>query len=81
MPKFAYNYLGNVTTIGSPRPLPAGRVTISYDFAYDGGKPGAAVLGQSPSTGRRSVADESNARSLIFSASKRQTWEWIYIPL
>jgi arylsulfatase len=25
--------------------LPAGRVTISYDFAYDGGKPGAGGTG------------------------------------
>lgn len=44
-PKFAYNYLGNVTTISSAERLPAGRVTVSYDFAYDGGKPGSGGTG------------------------------------
>jgi arylsulfatase A-like enzyme len=44
-PRFAYNYLGNVTTISSAESLPAGRVTVSYDFAYDGGKPGAGGTG------------------------------------
>jgi arylsulfatase A-like enzyme len=44
-PRFAYNYLGNVTTISSAERLPAGRVTVSYDFAYDGGKPGAGGTG------------------------------------
>ena len=37
-PKFAYNYLGNVTTIGSAERLPAGHATVGYDFVYDGGK-------------------------------------------
>jgi arylsulfatase A-like enzyme len=44
-PKFAYNYLGNVTTITSSERLPAGRVAVGYDFAYDGGKPGAGGTG------------------------------------
>ena len=44
-PKFAYNYLGSVTTIASTESLPAGRVTVSYDFVYDGGKPGAGGTG------------------------------------
>jgi arylsulfatase len=44
-PKFAYNYLGNVTTITSSERLPTGRVTVGYDFAYDGGKPGAGGTG------------------------------------
>ena len=39
-PKFAYNFLGTVTTIASSERLPAGPVTVTYDFAYDGGKPG-----------------------------------------
>ena len=37
-PKFAYNYLGNVTTIGSAERLPAGHATVGCDFVYDGGK-------------------------------------------
>ncbi|MGD0232369.1 MAG: arylsulfatase [Syntrophorhabdales bacterium] len=44
-PQFAYNFLQHVTTIDSPEPLPAGRVTVKYDFAYDGGKPGAGGTG------------------------------------
>jgi arylsulfatase A-like enzyme len=44
-PKFAYNYLGNVTTIASMDSLPTGRVTVEYDFVFDGGKPGAGGTG------------------------------------
>jgi arylsulfatase A-like enzyme len=43
-PKYAYNFLGNVTTIASPESLPSGRVTVVYDFVYDGGKPGAGGM-------------------------------------
>jgi hypothetical protein len=44
-PKFAYNFLGAVTTISSTERLPAGRVTVAYDFAYDGGTPGSGGTG------------------------------------
>jgi len=44
-PKFAYNYLGNVTTIASMDGLPTGRITVEYDFVFDGGKPGAGGTG------------------------------------
>jgi arylsulfatase A-like enzyme len=44
-PKFAYNYLGAVTTIATNERLPAGRVTINYEFVYDGGKPGSGGTG------------------------------------
>jgi arylsulfatase A-like enzyme len=44
-PKFAYNYLGTVTTISSAERLPAGPVTVGYDFVYDGGNPGAGGTG------------------------------------
>ena len=41
-PKFAYNFLGKVTTIASNERLPAGPVTLTYEFAYCGaGKFGA----------------------------------------
>jgi hypothetical protein len=40
-PKFAYNYFTDVTTIAATEPLPAGRVSLVYDFTYDGGKPGS----------------------------------------
>jgi len=44
-PKFAYNYLGDVTTIASMDGLPTGRITVEYDFVFDGGKPGAGGTG------------------------------------
>ncbi len=45
-PKFAYNYLAReIYTIAGPARLPAGRVTLRFDFAYDGGKPGAGGMG------------------------------------
>jgi arylsulfatase A-like enzyme len=52
-PKFAYNCLGDVTTIASPEPLPAGRVTLVYDFAYDGGKPGSGGTGTISVNGKK----------------------------
>jgi arylsulfatase len=51
--KFAYNYLGDVTTIASAEPLPAGRVTLLYDFAYDGGKPGSGGTGTISVNGKK----------------------------
>src|SRR5260370_6385704 len=45
MPKYAYNYLGAVTTVASQQRLPPVRVTIRYEFAYDGGKPGSGGTG------------------------------------
>jgi arylsulfatase A-like enzyme len=44
-PKFAYNFLGKVTTIAASEPLPAGPVTVTYEFTYDGGKFGAGGTG------------------------------------
>ncbi|MFZ0917351.1 MAG: arylsulfatase [Candidatus Udaeobacter sp.] len=45
-PKFAYNYLAReIYTIAGPARLPAGPVTLRFDFAYDGGKPGAGGMG------------------------------------
>jgi len=38
-PAFAYNFLGKVTTIASGERLPAGPVTVVYEFAYEGDKP------------------------------------------
>jgi hypothetical protein len=57
-PKFAYNYLGSVTTISSKEKLPVGHVTVRYEFVYDGGKPGSggtgsiAINGKQVATGR-----------------------------
>ena len=52
-PTFAYNFLGAVTTITSSERLPAGPVTLTYDFAYDGGKPGAGGTGTLSINGKK----------------------------
>ncbi len=44
-PRFAYNFLGNVTTISSAERLPAGHATVVYDFVYDGVNPGLGGTG------------------------------------
>ena len=58
-PKFAYNWLARETyTMAGPARLPAGRVMLRFEFAYDGGKPGAggtgliSVNGEKVTTGR-----------------------------
>jgi len=40
-PAYTYNWLGlKFNTIIASNPLPAGKATITFDFAYDGGGPG-----------------------------------------
>lgn len=57
-PAYAYNFLGKVTTIASTERLPAGPVTVTYDFAFEGDKPGGGgtgtltVNGKQVATGR-----------------------------
>ena len=64
-PKFAYNHLGSVTTIASAESLPVGRVTVSYDFVYDGGKPGSGGTGAIFINGKR-VATGRMERTVPF---------------
>ena len=64
-PAFAYNFLGAVTTIASTERLPAGPVTLTYDFAYDGGKPGAGGTGTISINGRK-VASGRLERTIPF---------------
>jgi arylsulfatase A-like enzyme len=46
IPAYDYNFLGlEKTSIRSARPLPPGKVTVRYDFAYDGGGPGKGGTG------------------------------------
>lgn len=43
---YTYNWVGRErTTIRSPQPVPAGRATIRFEFAYDGGERGAGGKG------------------------------------
>ncbi len=64
-PKFAYNYLGNVTTISSVERLPAGHVTLAYDFVYNGGKPGSGGTGTISINGKK-VATGRIERTIPF---------------
>jgi arylsulfatase A-like enzyme len=81
-PNFAYNYLGNVTTIASSARLPVGRVTVGYDFAYDGGKPGSGGTG-SIFINRKKVATGRIERTIpfIFGAETADVGEDLYTPV
>ena len=46
VPAYDYNWLGlKQTTIAGGEPFPAGKHTVRFDFAYDGGGPGKGGLG------------------------------------
>jgi arylsulfatase A-like enzyme len=81
-PKFAYNYLGNVTTIDSAGRLPAGRVTVGYDFAYDGGKPGSGGTGTLLINGKK-VATGRIERTIpfLFGAETADVGMDLYTPV
>ena len=64
-PSFAYNFLGVVTTIASSEQLPTGAATIVYDFAYDGGEPGAGGTGTICINGKK-VASGKIERTIPF---------------
>nr|WP_231871561.1 arylsulfatase [Planctomyces sp. SH-PL62] len=45
-PAYVYNFLGlSSSRVAAPTPLPEGKVTIRYEFAYDGGGPGKGGKG------------------------------------
>jgi hypothetical protein len=45
-PTYVYNFLGlSSSKAAAPTPLPEGKVTIRYEFAYDGGGPGKGGKG------------------------------------
>jgi arylsulfatase len=53
-PTFAYNWLGMERyTIASEERLPEGKVTLLYEFAYDGGRRGAGGKGTLVVNGRK----------------------------
>jgi arylsulfatase len=64
-PRYAYNFLGNVTTIAAEERLPAGRVTLVYDFVYDGGNPGSGGTGTISVNGKN-VATRRIERTIPF---------------
>jgi hypothetical protein len=81
-PKFAYNYLGALTTITSAQQLPAGRVTVGYDFAYDGGKPGSGGTGSIFINGQKVAAGQiERTIPFIFGAETADVGEDLYTPV
>ena len=64
-PKFAYNFLGKVTTIAASERLPAGPVTLTYEFAYDGGKFGAGGTGTLSINGKKSRLRQDRAHHSV----------------
>ena len=45
-PRFAYNFLGReISKIVGPDRLPSGKMILRFEFAYDGGRPGAGGNG------------------------------------
>jgi hypothetical protein len=63
-PNFVYNWLGlERYMIAAEGRLPDGKITLRYEFAYDGGKRGGGARGRSLSTAGRSARDESRRRS------------------
>jgi arylsulfatase A-like enzyme len=81
-PKFAYNYLGNVTTIGSAERLPAGRVTVGYDFAYDGGKPGSGGTGTILINGKKvAIGRIERTIPFLFGAETADVGMDLYTPV
>src|SRR4029077_16605996 len=81
-PQFAYNFLGNVTTIASKERLPAGRVTVGYDFAYDGGKLGAGGTGSIFINGKKAATGRiERTIPFIFGAETADVGEDLYTPV
>ena len=82
-PRFAYNFLGRETyKIVGPARLPAGKVILRFEFAYDGGRPGAGgnglifVNGQKVATGRI-----EHTHPNVFGAETTDVGENLYTPV
>jgi arylsulfatase len=68
-PAYAYNFLNlERFHVAASEPLPAGKATIRFEFAYDGGKPGAGGTGTILVDGRK-VAEGRIERTQGFAFS------------
>ena len=74
-PKFAYNWFGReIYEVAAPKPLPAGAVTLRWEFIYDGGKMPARAGGATfSSTMNRWLRAVSIAPSRSLSAPSQRT--------
>ena len=79
-PRFAYNFLGReIYKIAGPARLPAGRVTLRFEFAYDGGKPGAGGNGAIFVNGEQVAAGRiEHTHPFVFGAETTDVGENLY---
>lgn len=69
---YVYNFVGlERYTITSAEPLPAGKTTIRFEFAYDGGKPGSGGKGTIFVNGKKAAEGRiEHTNGYIFSADE-----------
>jgi len=70
---YVHNWVDkNYYTITAPKALPAGKATICYEFAYDGGKPGSGGQGTISVNGKM-VAEDRIEKTVPFLFSADET--------
>ncbi|HEV3163675.1 MAG TPA: arylsulfatase [Isosphaeraceae bacterium] len=69
---YVYNWVGlERYTITAPQPLPAGKATIQFSFAYDGGKPGSGGKGTLLINGQKAAEGRiEHTHAFVFSADE-----------
>ena len=70
--KYAYNWVGlKRYTIAAPGRVPAGKATIRFEFAYDGGKPGSGGTGTLSVNGKKAAEGRiAHTNGFVFSADE-----------
>ncbi len=71
-PTYAYNWLGlQRYTVAAAEAVPAGKATIRFEFAYDGGKPGSGGTGTILVNGKKVAEGRiDHTQPFIFSADE-----------
>ena len=71
-PTYTYNFLGlQRYTIAAPEAVPAGKATIRFVFAYDGGRPGSGGTGTIDVNGRKVAEGRiDRTQGYVFSADE-----------
>jgi arylsulfatase len=71
-PMYSYNWLGlKRYTVAAAEALPTGKVTIRFEFAYDGGRPGSGGTGTLLVDGRKVAEGRiDHTQAFVFSADE-----------
>ena len=71
-PTYTYNWLGlQRYTVAAAEAVPAGKATIRFEFAYDGGKPGSGGTGTILVNGKKVAEGRiDRTQAFIFSADE-----------